>query len=143
MLGRIVQKPGDCTGIDGHPVLRTPHRDQRAEEGVYVTVGDRIFHGEIGGAGQRQHCLTDRHYKYVWFRLGGVEYLFDLAEDPREVNNLAGEEGLVRPWRDRLFELLRARGDEAVQEGRLVPTPYRPTHEGVLRAADPYGRRPY
>ncbi|MBK35072.1 MAG: hypothetical protein CME26_06020 [Gemmatimonadetes bacterium] len=26
---------GDCTGIDGHPILETPHLDQLANQGVY------------------------------------------------------------------------------------------------------------
>ena len=29
------QHRGDCTGIDGHPILETPHLDQLANEGVY------------------------------------------------------------------------------------------------------------
>ncbi|MDP6042648.1 MAG: sulfatase-like hydrolase/transferase, partial [Candidatus Latescibacteria bacterium] len=29
------QQRGDCTGIDGHPILETPHLDQLANEGVY------------------------------------------------------------------------------------------------------------
>src|SRR5919198_251270 len=29
------QQRGDCTGIDGHPLLQTPHLDQLANEGVY------------------------------------------------------------------------------------------------------------
>ena len=31
------QQRGDCTGIDGHPILETPHLDQLANEGVYFS----------------------------------------------------------------------------------------------------------
>ena len=31
------QHRGDCTGIDGHPILETPHLDQLANEGVYFS----------------------------------------------------------------------------------------------------------
>ncbi len=106
-------------------------------------IGNRIFHGEIGGEEARHHCLTDGRFKYMWFRLGGVEYLFDLEKDPQEVNNLAGDEEGVRPWRNRLLEILEARRDPAAEEGKLAPTPYEPTPEARLRAMDPFGRRPY
>lgn len=79
----------------------------------------------------------------MWFRLGGREYLFDLQVDPNEVNNLAGDEARVVVWRNRLIDLLRARGDSAVKAGALVDTPYNPTDEAELRATDPFGRRPY
>ena len=106
-------------------------------------VGDRIFHGEIGAEARRHHCLTDGRYKYMWFRLGDREYLFDLKKDPGEVNNLACDEARVAVWRDRLIDLLHARGDSAVKSGALLPTPYRPTPEAELRAMDPFGRRPH
>ena len=106
-------------------------------------VEDRIFHGEIGGEKRRHHCLTDGRYKYMWFRLGGCEYLFDLKEDPNEVNNLAGDEDRVVEWRNRLIERLEKRGDPAVRNGGLLPATYEPTPEAELRANDPFGRRPY
>jgi arylsulfatase len=106
-------------------------------------IDTRIFHGEIGGEAQRHHCLTDGRMKYMWFRLGGKEFLFDMAEDPHELDNMAGDEALVRPWRQRLVDLLEARDDSAVADGKLQPTPYTPTPEADLRASDPFGRRPY
>ena len=106
-------------------------------------IKDRIFHGEIGSEPQRHHCLTDGRMKYMWFRLGGREYLFDLVEDPDELDNRAGDEGLTRPWRQRLIDLLEARDDSAVSGGQLQPTSYTPPTDENLRASDPYGRRPY
>lgn len=106
-------------------------------------VGDRIFHGEIGGEAQRHHGLTDGHTKYMWFRAGGAEFLFDLDADPQEVRNLSGDEARVKPWRQRLVGILEAREDGAVKNGALAPTPFNPAPEHALRAADPFGRRPY
>ena len=106
-------------------------------------IGERVFHGEVYEGDARHHCLTDGQFKYMWFRMGGKEYLFDLKEDPQEVNNLARDEGMVSPWRTRLLDLLDARKDDAVEDGRLVPTVYKPTPEAELRATDRFGRRPY
>ena len=63
-----------------------------------------------------------------------MEYLFNLEEDPQEVNNLAGDEEQVLPWRTQLLEILEARKDSAVDDGNLVPTRYKPTPEAELRA---------
>ena len=106
-------------------------------------VGDRIFHGEIGAEAARHHCLTDGRLKYMWFRLGGREYLFDLAEDPHELDNMAGDEALLRPWRQRLIEILENRDDSAVSGGKLQATPHTSTPSADLRAQDPFGRRSY
>lgn len=124
--------PDQVEGVSLLPVL-----------GSEDPVGERVFHGEIGSEAHRHHCLTDGRFKYMWFRLGGMEYLFDLEKDPQEVNNLVGNEEMVRPWRNQLLEILEARKDDASVEGQLVPTPYDPTPEAQLRAMDPFGRRPY
>ena len=79
----------------------------------------------------------------MWFRMGDMEYLFNLEEDPQELNNLAGDEEQVLPWRTQLLEILEARKDSAVEDGNLVPTRYKPTPEAELRAMDRFGRRPY
>tara|TARA_B100001123_G_scaffold333084_3_gene375886 strand:+ start:1402 stop:1953 length:552 start_codon:yes stop_codon:yes gene_type:complete len=126
---------GEANDVDGLSLLPTV----RGED----PVGDRIFHGEIGPEAGRHHCLTDGKTKYTWFRNGGPEFLFDLEKDPDELSNLAGEEERVRPWRVRLIELLKARHDHAVEEGKLQPSPFEATADRELRKIFPYGRRPF
>lgn len=126
---------GEATDVAGVSLLSTV----RGED----PVRDRVFHGEIGSEAARHHCLTDGKTKYMWFRSGGAEYLFDLENDPDELNNLAHEEARTRPWRLRLVALLEARWDAAVEEGSLQATPFNATPEPALRKANPFGRRPY
>ena len=136
VLSTLVSAAGEVPdGVEGRSLLPAV----RGED----PIGDRVFHGEIGSMEARHHCLTDGRFKYMWFRMGGAEYLFDLKEDPQEVNNLAGNEEMLRPWRNQLLELLEARDDDAAEAGNLVPTPYEPAPEAQLRAMDPFGRRPY
>lgn len=126
---------GEANDVDGLSLIPTV----RGED----PVGDRVFHGEIGSGEARHHCLTDGKTKYMWFRKGGPEFLFDLEKDPNELANLAGDEEKTRPWRVRLIELLEARRDGAVEEGKLQPTPFEATPDRELRKIDPFGRRPY
>ncbi len=136
VLATLVDAAGDVPDhVDGISLLPSVYGND--------PIGNRIFHGEIGNEAQRHHCLTDGQFKYMWFRLGGREYLFDLENDPQELNNLIADEALVRPWRTRLLEILEARQDNAAHEGELVPTPHEPTPVEVRRAIDPFGRRPY
>ena len=81
----------------------------------------RLFiHGEH--ATSANQWLTDGKEKYAWFTQTGRELLFDLTEDPREINDLSSE----RPdrlawWRDQLIEELTGRPEGFVQNGKLAP----------------------
>ena len=79
-----------------------------------------FIHGEH--ATSANQWLTDGKEKYAWFTQTGRELLFDLTEDPREINDLSRE----RPdrlawWRDQLIEELTGRPEGFVQNGKLVP----------------------
>ena len=53
----------------------------------------------------------------------GREHLFDLDADPRELHDLALDEGAearLAPWRERLVEVLRGRPEGCVEGDRLV-----------------------
>jgi len=79
------------------------------------------------------HALTDGREKYVWFAADGREQFFRLADDPRELRNLAGrpeEAGALARWRTRLIAELAGRPEGFSDGARLVPgRPYPPVRE--------------
>jgi arylsulfatase len=68
-------------------------------------------------------ALTDGRFKYIYFAYDGREQLFDMAEDPGELHNLAEEpaqESLLKEWRQRMIQHLSERGEEFVSGGKLA-----------------------
>jgi arylsulfatase A-like enzyme len=47
------------------------------------------LHGEHTLFGQSMHWITDLRYKYIWFSQTGHEQLFDMANDPQELHDIA------------------------------------------------------
>lgn len=84
--------------------------------------GRPYLHGEHGLFGQSIQWLVGPDEKYVWFSGDGHEQLFDLRTDPHECHDLAPKAPeRVRPWRDRLIEVLRDRPEGYVRDGQLLP----------------------
>ena len=81
------------------------------------------------------HCLTDGREKYIWFVADGREQFFDLASDPTECRDLAGDAGAaerVAEWRSRMVCELASRPEGFSDGERLVPgRPYRGIMPGV------------
>ncbi len=72
------------------------------------------------------NALTDGRVKYIYQAFDGEEQLFNLAQDPHELNDLAPRpehEALLRTWRARMIEHLSVRGEYYVSGGKLVPRP--------------------
>ena len=68
------------------------------------------------------NALTDGNWKYIFHANNGQEQLFNLAEDPHELEDLAGGSSHARElglWRSRLIEHLAPRGEPWVANGRL------------------------
>jgi arylsulfatase len=68
-------------------------------------------------------ALTDGRFKYIYFAYDGREQLFDMAEDPGELHNLAevpAQGTLLEQWRRRLVDHLAERGEEFVSNGKLA-----------------------
>jgi arylsulfatase len=107
--GRI---PDDVEGRDLIALARGAQKPAR--DFVAMTCGD------FGG--QRSHAGScDGRWKYIWYPHGGVEQLFDLAEDPGECRNLAGVEGydgILSEKRDTLIRWHAERDTGYVEAGK-------------------------
>ena len=110
--------PDTVEGRSVMPLLRGEADDWRS----YV-------HGEISGVAQMDsgmQYLTDGQQKYVWWPARGEEQLFDLADDPQETRNLAGDAShadTLSRWRNRLIDELRNRPEGFVADDELVRLP--------------------
>lgn len=81
-----------------------------------------LEHAQIYWKGNSWVALTDGRHKYIYFTLTGEQHLFDLDEDPHEMNNLADDTAraeLLSQWRRCMVEHLSIRGDRWVKDGDL------------------------
>lgn len=117
-------------GLDGRSALPAA----RGEAGELRDV----LHGEHVLLDQSLQWLTDGREKYVWMSGTGAEQLFDLAEDPDELHNLAADPpsaDRLRHWRDRLTTELAGRPERFVTNGVLTPgRPVDPVLPGLRSA---------
>jgi len=109
----------DCAGlpvpktVEGRSVLPLA-RGEKPEWRQYI-------HGEHAAFGQSVQWLTDGREKYVWWSGTGREQLFDLANDPNELRDLADSSPeRVAPWRTRLVGELEGREEGYSEGGRLI-----------------------
>ncbi|MCZ7644762.1 MAG: sulfatase-like hydrolase/transferase [Planctomycetota bacterium] len=95
-------------------------------------VGERkreYLYGEINEGGAATRMLRDARYKLIYYPTGNRVQLFDLAHDPRELNDLA-EDPAHAPAREQLTARLIENfygGDEAwARDGKLAGLPDKP-----------------
>ncbi|MCK4749107.1 MAG: sulfatase-like hydrolase/transferase, partial [Bacteroidales bacterium] len=85
-----------------------------------------LEHAQIYEKDNAWVALTDGRYKYIYFTLTGQQQLFDLKNDPYEMNDMASDELfgkneiLVKEWRKRMIKHLEIRGEEWVKDGDLM-----------------------
>jgi hypothetical protein len=108
----------DWAGCYGHPVVRTPHIDRLAREGVRFT---RCVSASPVCSPFRASLGRE---KYIWRSHQGTELFFDLRADPHETRNLAASAqhaDRVVHWRQRLIDTPAPRQqDGLVKDGQLV-----------------------
>lgn len=68
-------------------------------------------------------ALMDQRFKYIYFVHTGQQQLFDLQQDPNELQDLAGQPRhatLVKEWREKMRVHLQVRGEPWVRNGDLA-----------------------
>ena len=107
--------PPVLSGVSLVPSLRG--EDQTIREVLHFE------HSTCYSKQQAFHALTDGRFKYIWRPDDGLELLFDLDADPRELHDLArvpSQAATLQKWRDRLIARLADRPEGFVQDGKLV-----------------------
>ncbi len=72
------------------------------------------------------NALTDGREKYIFHAFDGREQLFNLVDDPGELNDLSSDSqhnSTLRNWRNRMIEHLSERGENWVKSGQLALRP--------------------
>lgn len=108
-----VDIPKEIDGKSLLPVVEQP------EIGVRETLL-----GEIGLPGDRSLMITDGTWKYIWYERDGAELLFNIDDDPYEINDLSEtSQKELHKRRSCLINKLEQRdADRAVKNGQLNPT---------------------
>jgi hypothetical protein len=68
-------------------------------------------------------ALTNAKIKYIWFFNTGEEQLFDLTNDPHELNNLSKDtkyNKVLLQWRQYMTDHLAVRGEPYIKDGKLA-----------------------
>lgn len=120
-----VKPPSDLTGYSLHPLLR--RQQERIRD---------AYHGQI----EHSHMYLDGKYKYLYCAEDGRELLFDMSTDRDDRTNLAGEEALLAPIRERFIAHLQSEQHPHIDEcSQLLNlhTDRLPDH--ILRAFNVYG----
>ncbi len=111
--------PAQVEGRSLVPLLSTPMEDMPWRDYVH---GEHAacYHEDMA-----MQFLTDGKEKYIWYTRTGEEQLFNLADDPHELHDLAGNpacETRLLSWRSRLVAELAGRVEDGLSDGkRLLP----------------------
>jgi arylsulfatase len=107
-----MQKPQVMDGVSMLDILR---------EKPWRNILD-LEHAKIYEKDNAWVALTDGRYKYIYFTLTGQQQLFDLKNDPHEMNDLASEGApeLIGEWRKKMIKHLEIRGEKWVKDGDLL-----------------------
>lgn len=77
------------------------------------------LHGEHSLGNDSHHYMTDGEEKYIWFSQTGEEQLFDLKNDPNELEDISESQewqSRLIYWRDQLINALKDR-EEGYSDG--------------------------
>lgn len=76
------------------------------------------YHADLG-----MQFLTDGKEKYIWYTETGEEQLFDLVQDPEEIQNIAEipqSRQRLEIWRSRMVKELAERPEDGLSDGKRL-----------------------
>ena len=82
-----------------------------------------LEHSQIYEPDNAWVALTDGKYKYIYFTLTGEEQLFNLQNDPYELNNILDDQSgsrIHKKWYKMMVEHLNIRGSDWVLDKKLA-----------------------
>jgi arylsulfatase len=92
--------------------------------GETTDVRDALF-GEHSG-GFANHFLVQGRHKYLWFAHTNEEQVFDLQDDPYEMNDISARVEILQPLRLQMAARLKGRKDYTYDVEKLRPLGNRP-----------------
>ncbi len=105
--------PEDMDGLSLLNLVRDPNSSWRP----YID----LEHATAYSAENYWAALTDGTWKYIWFFNTGEEQLYNLKNDPGELEDLSKiNDAELDKWRQRMVDHLSERGDGFVKDGKLV-----------------------
>ena len=127
----VASAPG-AEGLDGRSLLSLVKGNTK-EWREYID----LEHDVCYSPANHWNALTDGRTKYIFHARDGEEQLFDLDNDPGELNDLASDpshQDRLHEWRERMVAHLAERGEKFVKNGKLALRPerylYSPNHPG-------------
>ena len=96
------------------------------------------LYGECGEGGSATRMIHDGRFKLIYYATGNYRQLFDLEEDPRELNDLANSPAhaeILERLTDILIGELYGSDEKWIEDGKLVGLPdreYRPSANRAL-----------
>lgn len=125
----------DADGLDLAGVVR-----DGASREYYVS--------QCGDDPRQQYMAAGERFKYIYHQAGGMEELYDMEDDPYELNNLAGSDSpeavsAARAMREYLVEWLVINGDTMMLDKNGLAKAERPGISAPDEKPGPFGRRFY
>lgn len=108
-----VEIPAEMDGLSLLKLIKNPESTWRP----YIDIEHATCYSQ-----ENYWCaLTDGTWKYIWFFRTGEEQLFNLKNDPGEIQNLSEKNKKeLEKWRKRMVKHLEERGEKFVKNGQLV-----------------------
>ena len=95
------------------------------------------LYGEIGEDATATRMIVDGQYKLIYYPVGNHRQLFDVVNDPQEMNDLAGHTdyaSILGQLTDVLIDQLYGGDEDWIQDGKLVGLENKPFTESPNRS---------